>query len=199
MTTALEGGEGSASRPGRSLPLGKTLYPLYRRLGGPQGRYGEVRKISPPTGIRSPDRPARSQSIYQLRLPGPHVCGKDNGKCHPITYHKRTKGGGEVQLCSLFNVGERWAGWSTLRPERFTPGKETRHTLYRKLDGPHDLWGWVRKMSPAPGYDARTVQHVVSRYTELSRATNPEGDNIKKKLRLEDYLLRCDALWKWRQ
>ena len=67
MATALEGGEGSASRPGRSLPLGKTRYPLYRRLGGPQGRYGQVRKISPPTGIRSPDRPARSQSLYRLR------------------------------------------------------------------------------------------------------------------------------------
>ena len=35
MTTALEGGEGSASRLGRSLPLGKTLYPFYRRLGFP--------------------------------------------------------------------------------------------------------------------------------------------------------------------
>jgi len=51
MTTALEGGEGSASRPGRSLPPGKTRYPLYRRLGGPQGRSGEVRKISPPPGF----------------------------------------------------------------------------------------------------------------------------------------------------
>jgi hypothetical protein len=30
MTTALEGGEVSASRPGRSLPPGKTRYPLYR-------------------------------------------------------------------------------------------------------------------------------------------------------------------------
>jgi hypothetical protein len=40
---------------------------LYRRLGGPQGWYGQVRKISPPTGIRSPDRPSRSQSVYRLR------------------------------------------------------------------------------------------------------------------------------------
>jgi hypothetical protein len=48
MITALEGGEGSASRPGRSLPPGKTRYTLYRRLGGPQGRSGQVRKISPP-------------------------------------------------------------------------------------------------------------------------------------------------------
>ena len=51
MTTALEGGEGSLSHPGRSLPPGKTRYPLYRRLGGPQGRSGQVRKISPPPGF----------------------------------------------------------------------------------------------------------------------------------------------------
>jgi len=41
-------GEGSASRPGGTLRPGKTRYPLYRRLGGPQGRSGLVRKISPP-------------------------------------------------------------------------------------------------------------------------------------------------------
>ena len=40
-------GEGSASRPGRSLPQGKTRYPLYRRLGGTQGGSGQVRKILP--------------------------------------------------------------------------------------------------------------------------------------------------------
>jgi hypothetical protein len=32
-------------------PLGKTWYPLYSRLGGPQGRSGQVRKISPPPGF----------------------------------------------------------------------------------------------------------------------------------------------------
>jgi len=41
-------GEGSASRPACSLPPGKTRCPLYRRLGGPQGRSGQVRKISLP-------------------------------------------------------------------------------------------------------------------------------------------------------
>ena len=44
-------GEGSASSPGRSLPPGKTRYPLYRRLSGPQGRSEQVRKISPPPGF----------------------------------------------------------------------------------------------------------------------------------------------------
>jgi hypothetical protein len=43
--------EGSASRLGRTLPPGKTRYPLYRRLGMSQGRSGQVRKISPPTGF----------------------------------------------------------------------------------------------------------------------------------------------------
>ena len=38
-----------------ALPAGKTRYPLYRRLVGPQGRSGRKRKISPPTGIRSQD------------------------------------------------------------------------------------------------------------------------------------------------
>ena len=33
-----------------TLPPGNTRYPLYRRLGGLQGRSGGVRKISPPPG-----------------------------------------------------------------------------------------------------------------------------------------------------
>ena len=48
-----------------ALPPEKTRCPLYRRLGGPQRRYGQTWKISPPTGIRSPDRPGCSQSLYQ--------------------------------------------------------------------------------------------------------------------------------------
>ena len=44
-------GEGSGSRPGRSLHPGKTWYPLYRRLGGPQGQSGQVRNISLPPGF----------------------------------------------------------------------------------------------------------------------------------------------------
>ena len=54
------------------LPPGKTRYPLYSRLGGPQGRTGRMQKISPPTGILTPDCPARSEAIYQLSYPGPH-------------------------------------------------------------------------------------------------------------------------------
>jgi len=60
-------GEVSDSRLDRSLPPGKTRYPLYRRLGG--GGPGPVwtgAENLVPTGIRSPDRPSRSQSLYRL-------------------------------------------------------------------------------------------------------------------------------------
>ena len=52
MTATLEGGEWSAARPGRALPPGKTRYAFYRRLGGPQGRFGRAENLVP-TGIRS--------------------------------------------------------------------------------------------------------------------------------------------------
>jgi len=52
MTAALEGGEWSAARPGRTLPPGKTRCPFDRRLGGPQGRSGRAQNLVP-TGIRS--------------------------------------------------------------------------------------------------------------------------------------------------
>ena len=63
LTSALEGvgGKGQATA---ALPLGKTRYPLYRRLG-----LDGCEKSCPPTRIRSPDRPARSESLYQLRYP----------------------------------------------------------------------------------------------------------------------------------
>ena len=65
-------GEWSAARPGRTLSPGKTRDPFYRRLGGPQGRSGRAENLVP-TGIRSPDRPARSQSI-PTELPGSQQC-----------------------------------------------------------------------------------------------------------------------------
>ena len=50
MTAALEGGEWSAAHPGRTLPPGKTRYPFYRSLGGPQG-WSERAENLVPTGI----------------------------------------------------------------------------------------------------------------------------------------------------
>ena len=52
MTAVLEGGEWSAARPDRTLLTGKTRDPIYRRLGGSQGRSGRAENLVP-TGIRS--------------------------------------------------------------------------------------------------------------------------------------------------
>jgi hypothetical protein len=73
-------GVGSQRHAPATLPLGKTQYPLYRRLGGPQGRSGQARKISPPTGIRSLDRPARTELLYRLSYPGPYTQNEDKQK-----------------------------------------------------------------------------------------------------------------------
>jgi len=69
LTSALNGGA-LMPRPGRFIPIKESRYPLYRRLGGPQGRSGRVRKISHRTRIRSPDRPARSESLNRLSHTG---------------------------------------------------------------------------------------------------------------------------------
>jgi hypothetical protein len=50
-TSALDGGGWSTTRPGRFIPGKENRYPLRRRLREPQGRSGQVRKISPPLGF----------------------------------------------------------------------------------------------------------------------------------------------------
>jgi hypothetical protein len=44
-------GVGGQRHAPAALLAGKPRYPLRRRLGGPQGRSGQVRKISPPPGF----------------------------------------------------------------------------------------------------------------------------------------------------
>jgi len=63
-TKALDGSGWSTPRPGHLTPGKDTRYPLHRRLGESQGRSGP--KLSPPTGIRSPDLPARTESLFRL-------------------------------------------------------------------------------------------------------------------------------------
>ena len=73
LTVALEGGEGSASHPGHSLPPGKTQYPFYRRLGGPQGRSGQVWKIAPPHRNSIPGPSGPYPVAIPTTLPGPQL------------------------------------------------------------------------------------------------------------------------------
>ena len=52
-------------------------------------------------------------------------------------------------------------------PAVLPPGK-MRYPLYRRLGGPQDRSGRVRKISPPPGFDPRAVQPLASRYTDCA-------------------------------
>ena len=69
MATTLEGREGSASRPDRSLPPGKNPVPIVQEARWAPGPVWTGAENLAPTGIRSPDRPVRSQSLYRLSYP----------------------------------------------------------------------------------------------------------------------------------
>jgi hypothetical protein len=69
-TSALDGGTWSAPRPSGFTSTIRDPVPILQEAGRPLGWSGLLRKISPLTGIRSSDRPARSESVYRLRYPG---------------------------------------------------------------------------------------------------------------------------------
>ena len=63
-------------------------------------------------------------------------------------------------------------GWGvSVWSGRTLPPEKTRYPLYRRQSGPEGRSGQVRKISPPPGFDPRTVQPVASRYTDY--ATKP--------------------------
>jgi hypothetical protein len=72
---------------------------------------------------------------------------------------------GSRGISLLFNLGSKGDGWSAPRPGRFTPGK-TRYPFYGRLGGPQGQSGQVRKISPPPEFDPRTVYPIASRYTD---------------------------------
>jgi len=90
-------GVGGQRHAPAALPLGKTRYPLCRRLSGPQGRSGQVLKILPPTGIRSPDPTALNQSIVKVTAFTRIIAGEEEGntKCSSLQVPR---------LCSLVLV-----------------------------------------------------------------------------------------------
>jgi hypothetical protein len=64
------GGGWLTPRHGRFTP-GMIRYPLHRSLGGALGPVWTGAENLAPTEIRSPDRPARSESLYRLSYRGP--------------------------------------------------------------------------------------------------------------------------------
>ena len=69
LTSALDGGGWSTPRPGRFTP-GKDPVPIVQEAGWAPGSVWAGAENLASTGIRSPDRPARSESLYRLGYPG---------------------------------------------------------------------------------------------------------------------------------
>ena len=53
-------------------------------------------------------------------------------------------------------------------PRLIHPGKQIRYPLYKKLGGHRGRSGQVRKISPSPEFDSRTVHPVASRYADYA-------------------------------
>ena len=102
MSTALKGGEWSAARPGRTLALGKTRYPLYRRLDGPQGRSGRAENLALPGFDPLIIQPV-ALSLYRLSYPAQqnHTNEIPNHNFHET--HERTFMKLQAKLLSLLH------------------------------------------------------------------------------------------------
>jgi hypothetical protein len=88
-----------------------------------------------------------------------------NGKGHHITGPQGPKGGVEVCLYSYSTSALGGGGWSAPRTGHFTPGKYP-VPIVQEAGWPQGRSGGVRKISPPPGFDPRTVQTAVNRYTD---------------------------------
>ena len=82
MTTALEGGEGSASRPRPLFTPGKDPVPIVHEAGWASVPVWTGAENLVSTGIRSSDLPARSQSLYRLSYPAHARNGARSFYCH---------------------------------------------------------------------------------------------------------------------
>jgi hypothetical protein len=58
-------------RPGRFTPRERDPVPIVQEAGWAPGPVWTAAENVFPTGVRSPDRPARSESLYRLSYRGP--------------------------------------------------------------------------------------------------------------------------------
>ena len=124
-----------------ALPPGKTRYPLYRRLDGPQGRSGQVRKISTPP-------PGFDPRTVQLE-----------GQCSIVL--------GDIFHCSNYSINWRHAcdfeSVGRNAQEESPPVLPTDFMLHG-LNGPRFETGWARDFSrpsrPALGPTLPSIQWV---------------------------------------
>jgi hypothetical protein len=97
-----------APRPGRFTPLERDPVPVVQEAGWAPGPVWTAAENLALTGIRSPDRPARSESLYRLRYPDPGftTTAYVRGRLRPLTTMLMT-------LEGLQNAGNFLISWTT--------------------------------------------------------------------------------------
>lgn len=105
---------------------------------------------------------------------------ESNSKFHPRTGHESPEGeqrySPTLSLTSVLDGG----GLSTPHHSYFTPGKETRYPLYKRLDEPQGQFVQVWKISPSPGFDLQTVQPVLNHYSDYAHNEREEDTEFLK-------------------
>jgi hypothetical protein len=74
-----------------------------------------------------------------------------------------------VSLTSPLDGG----GWSTPRPGRFKPEKDTRYSLYTRLGGPQHRSGRMWENLASTGIRFPAIQSLAIRYTDWAAVAHP--------------------------
>ena len=74
-----------------------------------------------------------------------------------------------LSLTSALNEG----GWSTQRPDRFTPGKDLVPIVQKAGWAPGPVWTGAENLASPLGFHTRTVHPVASRYTDSAIPAHP--------------------------
>jgi hypothetical protein len=129
--SALDGGDWSASRPGRSTRMERA--PGTHQIGSWMGSTASLdamvrRKFPAPTGTRTPDHPARSPALYHWANPAPKIV-----QHHAVKTYWRS-GGIALRILNL-DTRWRWVVSFTSRP------LYPRYPVDRRLGGPQRRCG----------------------------------------------------------
>jgi hypothetical protein len=98
--------------------------------------------------------------------------GKGEGKANPRTGLEGPEGEPRYSFTLSLTSVLDGVRWSTSRTAALPPGNSW-YPLYRRLGGPQDRSGRVRKISLPPGFDPRTFQPVASLYTDWAIPAPP--------------------------
>ena len=137
-------GVGVSTTPRPPLPPGKTRYPLYRRLGGPQGRSGRAENFVP-TGIRSRTvQPVVSHYTDWATLPtkvyfmltnttnGPYLEAALSN-AYPLTHTTSSSISMIILLFTLRFSNNLCQSWNIRRRSKKTAGLGSKHCKGREV------------------------------------------------------------------